>query len=315
MRVVRATGPGEPVLATAGQLRLLPVEARPLRALGPLFRWPGGKRWLLPLLRELAPADFGRYYEPFFGGGALFLALRPAAATISDRNSALMDCYRAVRDDHAEVARILRGLPRDRDSYLKIRSTLPEDSSARAARLIYLTTLAFNGIYRVNRRGEFNVPYGGRTYDDLGNEEMLRVHAEALATVEIESGDFEAAVTGARAGDFVYLDPPYTVTHSNNGFVRYNDRIFSWSDQQRLADVAQSLGRSGCTVVVSNASHPSIVDLYPSFRVISVTRTSAMAAKAGRRGPIQELVLTNALWRSRSRHDRRGAHAQTHRWA
>lgn len=284
----------EPVLATVGQLRLLPLEPRPPRALAPLFRWPGGKRWLLPRLMELVPASLGRYYEPFFGGGALFLALRPTAATISDRNSALMDCYRAVRDDHAEVARVLRAFPRDRDSYMKIRSNLPEDPSARAARLIYLTTLAFNGIYRVNRRGAFNVPYGGRTYDDLGNEEILRAHAEAFATVQIQSGDFESAVTGASAGDFVYLDPPYTVTHSGNGFVRYNDRIFSWKDQQRLADVAQSLIQSGCTVVVSNASHPSILDLYPSFRAISVTRTSVMAATAGRRGPIQELVLTNA---------------------
>ena len=286
--------PAETVLSTGRQLRQLPVEASSCRALAPLFRWPGGKRWLLPQLRELVPADVGRYYEPFFGGGALFLALRPTAATISDRNSALMDCYRAIRDDHAEVARILRGFPRDRNSYLKIRSSLPEDPSARAARLIYLTTLAFNGIYRVNRRGAFNVPYGGRTYDDLGNEEILRAHAEAFATVEIKSGDFEDAVTGASAGDFLYLDPPYTVTHSNNGFVRYNDRIFSWSDQQRLADVAKSLSRSGCTVVVSNASHPSILDLYPSFRVINVTRTSVMAATAGRRGPIQELLLTNA---------------------
>jgi DNA adenine methylase len=243
---------------------------------------------------ELVPADVGRYFEPFLGGGALFLALRPTIATISDRNSALMDCYRAIRDDHAEVGRILRAFPRDRDGYLKIRASVPQDSVMRAARVIYLTTLAFNGIYRVNRRGAFNVPYGGRTYDELGDEEELRAFAEAFASAEIKSGDFEAAVTGAGAGDFVYLDPPYTVTHSNNGFVRYNDRIFSWKDQQRLADVAQSLVRSGCTVVVTNAFHPSVVSLYPSFRAMSVTRTSLMAAAPDRRGPIQELVLTNA---------------------
>lgn len=288
---MRPVPPAEPVLVTDLQL---PAEPCPPRALVPLFRWPGGKRWLVPRLTELVPANIGRYYEPFFGGGALFLAVRPSPATISDRNSALMACYRAVRDDHAEVARILRGLPRDRNSYLKIRASVPEGSSARAARLIYLTTLAFNGIYRVNRHGAFNVPYGGRTYDDLGNEEELRAVAEALATVEIKSGDFGDAVAGASAGDFVYLDPPYTVTHSNNGFVRYNDRIFSWNDQQRLADVAAFLSRSGCTVVVSNASHPSIVALYPSFRMIRVTRTSVMAATANRRGLIQELVLTNA---------------------
>ncbi len=285
--------PAEPVRATFGQLRLLRVEPRPPRALAPLFRWPGGKRWLVPRLTELVPTDAGRYYEPFFGGGALFLALQPIAATISDRNSALMDCYRSVRDDHVEVGRILRAFPRDRDNYLKIRATVPDGSAARAARFIYLSMLAFNGIYRVNRDGAFNVPYGGRTYDDLGDEEELRAYAEAFASAEVRAGDFEDAVKGASAGDFVYLDPPYTVTHSNNGFVRYNDRIFSWKDQQRLADVAQSLSRSGCTVVVSNASHPSVLELYPSFRPISVTRTSVMAATPDRRGRIQELVLTN----------------------
>ncbi len=284
----------EHIQSTGAEIRPAQAEPSPSMPIAPLFRWPGGKRWLLPQLTHLVPARVGRYYEPFFGGGALFLALRPAVATISDRNTALMDCYRAIRDHHPEVARILRELPRDRAGYLKIRSEVPQGSSARAARLIYLTTLAFNGIYRVNRQGGFNVPYGGRRYEDLGNEETLRAHAEALATVEIKSGDFEEAVAGAGKGDFVYLDPPYTVTHSNNGFVRYNDRIFSWADQQRLAHVAESLSGVGCTVVISNASHPSILDLYRSFRVIEVTRNSVMAAAADKRGPIRELVLTNA---------------------
>ncbi len=283
--------PGDAVLVTEP---LPPAEVRPSRPLAPLFRWPGGKRWLVPQLKGLVPAKLGRYYEPFFGGGALFLALRPTDATISDSNTALMDCYRAIRDDYSQVAKILREMPRDRQAYLRIRSNIPDGASARAARLIYLTTLAFNGIHRVNRKGEFNVPYGGRTYDDLGDEETLRAHADALATAEIRSGDFENAVVGAGRGDFVYLDPPYTVTHSNNGFVRYNDRIFSWGDQKRLAGFAESLSSSGCTVAVSNAFHDSILALYPSFRAVAVTRTSVMAATAGRRGPIRELVLTNA---------------------
>ena len=289
--------PVESLLVT-GQLPVVNMPRSP-QPLTPLFRWPGGKRWLVPQLKELVPTDLGRYYEPFFGGGALFLALRPTDATISDRNSELMDCYRAIRDDHSQVASILRGLPRDREAYLKIRSTIPDGVAARAARLIYLTTLAFNGIYRVNRQGEFNVPYGGRTYDSLGDEETLRAHADAFATAEIKSVDFEKAVVGAGRGDFVYLDPPYTVTHSNNGFVRYNDRIFSWGDQKRLAGLAESLSEAGCSVVVSNAFHDSILALYPSFRAVTVTRTSAMAATADKRGVIRELVLTNvAMGRS-----------------
>ncbi len=278
---------------STGQLELLPPEAAPRGPLAPLFPWPGGKRWLIPKLLGLAPPRFGRYYEPFFGGGALFLALQPALATIADQNSELMDCYTTIRDDYISVGRILRSYPRDRDGYLRVRASAPEEAPQRAARLIYLTTLAFNGIYRVNRRGEFNVPYGGRTYDDLGNEDALKSYAEALARVEIKSGDFEDGVEGATAGDFVYLDPPYTVTHSNNGFVRYNDRIFSWRDQERLASVAHSLDRAGCAVVVSNAAHPSIADLYPSFNATLVSRASVMAASAVSRGRIQELVFSN----------------------
>jgi DNA adenine methylase len=160
--------------------------------------------------------------------------------------------------------------------------------------LIYLTTLAFNGIYRVNRQGQFNVPYGGREYPGLGRAGSLERYADALSTATIRSGDFEAALARATAGDFVYLDPPYTVAHSNNGFLRYNESIFSWKDQQRLASVAAELDRRGCLVVVSNAPHFSIRGLYQGFRVLSASRRSLIAADSTRRQRTDELVFTNA---------------------
>lgn len=278
-----------------GTGRIAPDAAAAARAdpLPPLFRWPGGKRWLVDQLVPLLPTALGRYHEPFFGGGALFFALRPETASIADRNAELMDCYRAIRDTPADVARHLTALPQDADSYYRIRADTPRHPAQRAARLIYLTTLAFNGIHRVNKRGEFNVPYSGRTSALLTDPRTLEPYAAALAGVRIDAYDFEQALDSAKPGDTVYLDPPYTVAHSNNGFVKYNDRIFLWRDQQRLAGVANELDRRGCFVFVSNAHHASVRDLYSRFRSIEVRRHSVMAADSGRRGPIQEYVFTN----------------------
>jgi len=264
-----------------------------LKKLDPLFPWPGGKRWLVPKLIELVPERLGTYYEPFFGAGALFFALRPAVAVVSDQNGELMDCYRAVKNDHRQVARHLRSFPQDNEGYYRIRASSPTAAAERAARLIYLTTLAFNGIYRVNRRGEFNVPYGRREYQNLGLKPSLTEHAAALASAEIESDDFETAVASAKGGDVVYLDPPYTVAHSNNGFVRYNEHIFSWRDQQRLAAVAVDLDRRGCIVIMSNVTHESITSLYRSFRAIAVSRQSRVAADPTHRRSADEVVFTN----------------------
>lgn len=236
----------------------------------------------------------GTYYEPFFGAGALFFALQPSAAVLSDVNSELMAAYQAIRTAPGQVTACLGALQRDRDSYYRVRSSSPTDSNERAARLIYLTTLAFNGIYRVNRQGEFNVPYGGREYPSMGLNGSLDPYAEALRGARITSGDFEAAVAQARSGDFIYLDPPYTVAHSNNGFLRYNESIFSWKDQERLAATASELDRRGCLVAVSNASHYSIRSLYGGFRAISASRRSLIAADPTHRQHTDELVFTNA---------------------
>jgi len=261
--------------------------------LDPVFRWPGGKRWLLSTLTDLVPERFGTYYEPFFGAGALFFALRPTTAVLSDKNRELMDCYRAVREEYSEVETHLRAFPRSRDGYYRVRASRPSGGAEQAARLIYLTTLAFNGVYRVNQRGEFNVPYGGREYPGLGTAGSLAAHAQALSSADILDGDFATIVASARSGDFVYLDPPYTVAHSNNGFLRYNEAIFSWQDQERLAAVASDLDERGCTVIVSNAAHPSIGDLYRTFRAITVSRRSLVAADPLRRRDTDELVFTN----------------------
>jgi len=262
-------------------------------SLSPLFRWPGGKRWLTTELRKLVPADTNRYFEPFIGAGALFFALRPAQSTIADKNHALIECYEAIRDECEEVAELLQSMPRDRESYYRIRAETPTSRSARAARFVYLTTLAFNGIYRVNRAGQFNVPYGAREYGELGDLVRLRAYSEALSGSTLLTADFEESVDSARSKDLVYLDPPYTVAHANNGFIKYNDRLFSWDDQLRLARVVEDLHQRGCYLVVTNAHHESIASLYPSLRSRVVSRRSVMAASSLHRKPVDEYVFTN----------------------
>lgn len=262
--------------------------------LPPLFPWPGGKRWLLSRLRSLIPLNYHRYFEPFLGGGALYFALGPPRAQLSDKNDDLIECFRQVRDCPEAMATRLAAMPRDEQSYYKIRSEVPVSAEDRAARLVYLTTLAFNGIYRVNLAGQFNVPYGRRQYGDgIWCLEKLRLYSETLRTAELVTEDFEGSVSKARPGDLIYFDPPYTVTHNNNGFVKYNDKIFSWRDQERLADVARDLDKRGCHVLVSNAFHPALRDLYGNFQASVVHRTSMMAADISKRRPIQEYIFSN----------------------
>jgi len=264
-----------------------------LESLAPLLKWPGGKRVLLPALRAHLPDSYNRYYEPFLGGAALFLSLRPASASLSDTNSDLINCYRCVRDCPSRVIRSLQGLPNNEDAYLLVRTWRPRKRAERAARIIYLASLSFNGIYRVNRKGEFNVPYGHKSSVDVVQAERIMSMSRALEGASLSCSDFEEAVSAAVPGDLVYMDPPYTVTHGRNGFLKYNSRIFSWGDQERLARVARDLAGRGCHVLVTNACHPSIRELYTGMTLITVTRHSRMAASPKHRGRVSELIISN----------------------
>lgn len=257
----------------------------------PLLKWAGGKRWLLPHITRFAPAQFARYYEPFFGGGALFFATTPQNAVLSDLNSDLILMYSQVRDNLHEVLARLRRMPNSEAEYYRVRASSPRHPAARAARLIYLCSLSFNGIYRQNLHGQFNVPYGYKTHVDPCDAEKLTGISERLKGREIIEADFEDAVKMAGRGDFAYFDPPYTVAHENNGFVKYNAKIFSWSDQERLAAVALRLKRRGCRVLISNADHPSIRLLYHRFDVHPISRYSVMAASSEFRRPVNECLF------------------------
>ena len=258
-----------------------------------LLKWPGGKRALLKQFLTFVPSSFNRYFEPFVGGGALFFALQPKQAVIADNNTELINCYRQVRDCPDAVIAFLSKLRNTKEDYYAIRESIPTEDASRAARFIYLMTLSFNGIHRVNLQGNFNVPYGNKKHIDPCDASKILAVSRRLSSVDFRHGDFELTAMDAKVGDFIYFDPPYTVAHGNNGFIKYNAHIFSWRDQIRLATFAQDLAKRGCKVLVSNADHPSIRELYSSFKMQTISRNSAIAASEEYRHKVTECIFYN----------------------
>ncbi|GHO76972.1 site-specific DNA-methyltransferase (adenine-specific) [Ktedonobacter sp. SOSP1-85] len=258
-----------------------------------LFKWPGGKRALIKHINPLIPKTFNRYYEPFVGGGALFFTLSPFEAILSDSNPELINCYQQVKDHPDLVIAALSTMQNTKEDYYRVRENIPKDNIAKAARLIYLMKLSFNGLHRVNKDGKFNVPYGDNMEAQLVEAEKIYAASKLLSLAQLEIGDFEDIANKAQEGDFIYFDPPYTVAHKNNGFVKYNAHIFSWKDQIRLSQLARNLVLRGCRVVISNADHPSIEGLYNDFEMQRVSRSSAIAASQKFRKSITECIFYN----------------------
>jgi DNA adenine methylase len=271
----------------------------------PFLKWAGGKRLLLPQLLPLIrrPDNRRTYYEPFVGGGAVFFALRPRRAILADSNPNLIQAYEAVRDQVDQVVSALRRLRHCEAEYYRVRSSKPREAHTKAARFIYLNKTCFNGLYRENLDGVFNVPFGRHETSlvtcDVG---QLLAASGALATASLRVADFEETVSTARAGDVVFFDPPYTTAHSNNGFIEYNASVFSWQDQFRLSGLVEKLIDEGVHVVMSNADHHSIRELYESKKRITIhtlERWSTIAGKSTKRFPTSELAIvgTPKGWR------------------
>lgn len=260
----------------------------------PFVKWPGGKQWLAGAAPHLVPDKWkGRYYEPFVGGAAFFFALEPARATLSDRNLELMTTYRAIRSDAEAVIRRLKNYPYDETFYYQIRDARPRSSVVVAARLLYLNRTCWNGLYRVNRKGRFNTPFGRFTNPTICDAERLRTSAKLLRRTRLKHGDFDDVVGDAVRGDLVYFDPPYITGHQHNGFLKYNAPLFSWADQQRLARVAKKLADRGVHVLISNADHSTVWSLYPGFNSYRVRRQSLIAGPVESRGLVTEILLSS----------------------
>src|SRR5690606_7112362 len=207
----------------------------------PVLKWAGGKRQLQHRILEKLQADINTYYEPFVGGGAIFFALaaenRFKRAVLGDRNADLVDVYRALTQDVEAVIRLLRKYRYSETEYYRVREQRPRSLAARAARLIYLNKTGYNGLYRVNRAGEFNVPFGRHKSPLICDEDNLRAAAEALSRAEVVTADFEAVCRDARAGDAVYFDPPYLPLSKTSNFTAYDPHPFGVDEHERLAPV------------------------------------------------------------------------------
>lgn len=263
----------------------------------PFLKWPGGKRWFVCNHANLLPSEYGIYVEPFLGAGAVYFHLRPTRALLGDANADLVETYRAIRDDWQALESSLRYRQRrhreDPDAYYYwLRAKKPSELVQRASRLIYLNRTCFNGIYRVNREGDFNVPRGSKDKVVIETDDFEAM-SKVLAGAELMSGDFEALIDRANGGDFVFCDPPYTVRHNYNGFRKYNEVLFSWADQERLAQALTRAALRGVKVVCTNANHQSVRELYDSalFERRVVSRYSRISADNTGRSHFEELII------------------------
>jgi DNA adenine methylase len=290
----------------------------------PFLKWAGGKRQLLPALRAFYPREFGRYFEPFVGSGAVFFDLAASGlldghrAFLTDSNADLVGCYQAVRDRPAAVIRHLERLAqghvadphghfyKTRTAFntarLRPRRTARAYSPSLAAMLIYLNRTAFNGLFRLNASGDFNVPAGRYTNPRIADGPLINAAARTLgqAGVSVTLAPFERALKRASVGDFLYFDPPYAPVSDTSRFTAYTGRPFTLADHARLRDAAVALAERGCHVMVSNSSAETIAALYADPRVsragLAVHRLPARRAinsRASARGPVTEFLLTN----------------------
>lgn len=269
----------------------------------PFVKWAGGKRWLTAQIGKIKPKGWtGRYFEPFVGGGALFFALQPKRATLSDANEELITTYLAIRNNPDAVIRSLQSYPFGKRFFYRLRGQNPRADYTIAARFLYLNRTCWNGLYRVTNQGRFNTPFGRYENPTICDEARIRAASKLLKRARLFAGDFETQAGKAKAGDFVYFDPPYITGHQNNGFHKYNSQLFSWADQERLAKLAIRLTEEGVHVLVSNADHDSVVRLYKGFRYYQISRRSLIGGQMKSRGVVTEALLSNYKfpnnWRS-----------------
>lgn len=293
------------VLTTEQRKQFIEDVCRPLveaaRALAkpkPFLKWVGGKRQLLPELRKEVPLSFRRYYEPFLGGGALFFDLRASGwtgpATLGDTNDRLIRTYRGVRDNVEDVIGLLGEMKYNRNEYLTRREDYIDARSDPevAAWFIYINKCGFNGLYRVNKSGVCNVPFGRYTDPVICDVDTLRLASKALRNTILRRVDFERCVESVAAGDLVYFDPPYWPASESANFTGYTKGGFSSADQERLRDHACGMRMHRAHVILSNADVPAIRKLYRGFNIRRVNARRNVNSKASKRGPVGEVIIT-----------------------
>ena len=271
----------------------------------PFLKWAGGKRQLLPAIKEYLPKKFTQYYEPFVGAGAVLFSLQPKKSIINDTNSELINCYQVIKDNPEELLELCQE-HREKNSKQHFYSLREQDRRddfkersplERAARIIYLNKTCFNGLFRVNSSGQFNVPYGNYSNPVIADPAVISSVSVYLnqRDVRILEGDFAQAVSTARKGAFIYFDPPYHPISDTSSFTGYSIDGFGEKEQIRLKEVCDKLTERGCQVLVSNSSAAFIQKLYsdPKYEIVEVKASRAINAVASKRGRINELLIHN----------------------
>jgi len=267
----------------------------------PFLKWAGGKRQLLPEIRKYIPKKINTYYEPFLGAGAVLFDIQPKKAVINDINTELINTYIAIRDHVDELINDLKKHKNEKEYFYAIRDLDRKEEFKklslveRASRIIYLNKTCFNGLFRVNSQGHFNVPFGKYKNPQIVNEIVLRAVHNYLNSndITILNVDFEKAVENAKKGDFIYFDPPYDPVSDTSSFTGYSLYGFDKDDQIRLRDLFVELDKRGCKVLLSNSATDFIKDLYKDFHIEVVSANRNINANASRRGKIDEVLVMN----------------------
>lgn len=269
----------------------------------PPLKWVGGKRQLLSEINKYIPKEIDTYFEPFLGGGAVFFDLEPDKAEINDYNSELINVYKTIKDDVEKLIEYLRVHEENnsKEYYYTVRAWDREEGYSersnveKASRIIFMNKTGFNGMYRVNSKNQCNVPYGKYKNPAIVNEDVLRSVSAFLNDIDVTilNGDFVEAVSNAKAGDFVYLDPPYVPLNETSAFTSYTNNGFNKEDQIRLRELCDDLDSRGVKFLLSNSNVPFIQEQYENYTIEIVGATRAINSKASGRGKVEEVLIRN----------------------
>jgi DNA adenine methylase len=258
----------------------------------PFLKWAGGKKQLLPEILRRFPATFGRYYEPFLGGGAVYFSLRPKRATLNDVNEELINCYSVIRDDVEHLIRELASYPKCEKFFYQLRKKSLQDRIEQAARMIFLNRTCYNGLYRVNQSGGFNVPYGRYKNPTICHSDNLRAVSQILQKTRLLNDDIFKMQKTIKKEDLVYLDPPYHPVSKTANFRSYTKQGFDESKQIQLAELFATLAKRGAHVILSNSDTPFIRELYKDFHIETVYASRLINTRSDLRGTVKEVLVT-----------------------
>lgn len=268
---------------------LLPEQV----SIKPFLKWAGGKTQLIPELLKYIPKNFNKYIEPFIGGGAFFFHINPNEAVIADLNYELIVTYKTIKNSVEDVISLLKTYKNEEVFFYEMRAKEPEKLSdiERTARLLYLNKTCFNGLYRVNKKGQFNVPYGKRS-GNFFDSEILRDASEFLKNTKIEFADYTDTLRKhAENGDFIFLDPPYYPVGKYGDFKRYTKEFFYHSDQFALKEEFDRLVELGCHVLLTNSDHPIILELYKDYQIKTIETKRMINSDATNRKGVDIIVI------------------------